>query len=162
MRSHLRKTEAPHPSGPLHPGAFRVMRPARRCRNRLALGAVAALYLLPSVLGTLLQFAHGVEHALTWSTELTRGAPRHTVVHSHDGVTHSHGPAVTFLASAVAGKDTVGEGDPETVPPAVLLAILASEPESTPPPNRVEAGGHEYLVAHSADLGSPPLPPPQG
>lgn len=124
--------------------------------------AMIALYLLPSVLGTLLQLAHGAEHSFSWSRDFAQATPRQAVVHSHDGSTHSHGPAVAILASALALEEGSEEDILETVPPVVLLAVVGLEPEPIDPPRWLEEGPIAHRRGGSPDPSTPPLPPPQG
>ncbi len=121
---------------------------------------MGALDLLPSLLGTLLQVTHTVEHL---AAELEdRSYPVGTLVHSHDGSTHAHGPAVAMVAAAFEVEGDAAEEDPEAVPPLILMAATSGAPTSEAAPM-----GQSRAVVPAAshaprwDPGTPPVPPPR-
>lgn len=130
--------------------------------RRALLGAMGVLYLLPSLLGTLLQIAHGLEHALTTPVSSGTEATAGVVVHSHDGSTHAHGAVVAVLAAAAVDEDDDPEADPEAVPPLVLLALRSTGPELTVPSAGSASSVPEDSGLAAREGTTPPLPPPRG
>ena len=115
---------------------------------------------MPSLLGILLQVAHGLEHA--WTSSADPEARAGAVIHSHDGSTHSHGTAVAVLAAAVADDTLDTEEEPEAVPPLLLLAIHAGPGPAVTPPSGVRASPSTAPAAvPPGHRGTPPVPPPR-
>lgn len=126
----------------------------------MGLAVLGVVYLLPSLLGTLLQLTHTAEHL---AKTLADPYPPGAVVHSHGGSTHAHGFAVTALAAAVeADGDDAEDEDPEAVPPLIFLAFRSTPPvaEAAPPDDRM-APARFSAPSPRRDLGTPPVPPPR-
>lgn len=141
---------------------FLRSRPADRTRRRACLAVLGVVYLLPSVLGTLLHATHNAEHFLVGLVEVDP-RPSRALVHTHDGTTHAHGPAVAALAAALeADQDDATDEDPEAVPPVILMAAVAGTTSTEAIlAVRVESGVRIASPAPRWDPGTPPVPPPR-
>lgn len=162
MLPQRRIPRAPTPSRVAYPQGSALSVSSMRTRRRGLWAVLGILYLLPSVLGIVLQTAHGAEHVLEWSTELAQTQSRQHAVHSHDGSTHSHGRAVTFLASALIDDAPPEEDESEIVPPVIFRAVLSQGRRVSLPARLVAKSSARSVVVSSPEPVRPPHPPPRG